>query len=468
MLRVIVSKEIKEMWRENLLKYSGFILLFMLVLATIIGVEQYHRTNRQYQAAKNSERSIWETQSAKNPHSAAHYGTYAFKPKVAFSLIDKGVNQYTGNVIFLEAHKRNEAMYSEASDSTEIGRFGDLSISFVLLYLFPLLILLLCYKSFSKEKEMDTLRLLKSQNVSSISLVIGKWLAAYIPIFISVSILFLLIGGILSSVKDYAFFDWTSLAFLFGGYLLYYIILLSLFIAVSIWSKTSSMSFVICLFIWILFSFVVPKISTNITNDRFPYPTKQMFQAAVKDEVAKGLDGHNPWNEEAKLLKEKTLKEYGVDSVSQLPFNYDGYRMQKGEEYQAKIYKKHYEGLKDIFFEQSKQFKALSSFSPLIPLRLLSMNICNTGYIAHWNFSDKAESYRIQKQRILNNDLKDNSKTGDWDYKMTQEGFKKLPHFQYEPPTLNEILKNDRSNFFILFAWVALSLFFLFFSAKKI
>lgn len=96
------------------------------------------------------------------------------------------------------------------------------------------------------------------------------------------------------------------------------------------------------------------------------------------------------------------------------------------------------------------------------------MNICNTGYIAHWNFSDKAESYRIQKQRILNNDLKDNSKTGDWDYKMTQEGFKKLPHFQYEPPTLNEILKNDRSNFFILFAWVALSLFFLFFSAKKI
>ena len=39
-----------------------------------------------------------------NPHSAVHYGSYAFKPMNALNSLDGGINNITGNVIKLEGH----------------------------------------------------------------------------------------------------------------------------------------------------------------------------------------------------------------------------------------------------------------------------------------------------------------------------------------------------------------------------
>lgn len=464
----IIQKEIKELWRDGRFKFSAIILLILLIFSSITGVKQYQRTNEEYNIAKGKERGIWESQEDKNPHSAAHYGTYAFKPKFALSLFDNGINRYTGNSIFLEAHRRNEAAYSEASDQTGSSRFGDLSLNFVLMYLFPLVILLLGYNSLSKEKEMDTLKLLKSQGVNPLKLVFGKWLAILLPVLVITILLFVLVGLLLSSMTEFAYFDWRNLGALLLSYTLYYTVITSVVMLVSLLSKSSGMALVSSLSLWIIFCFITPKIATNFANNSHPYPTKQVFYEAIKKDREKGLDGHNPWNKEAKLLEEKTLKEYGVDSISQLPFNYDAYRMQKGEEHEARVYKKHYDKLKEIFKQQNGTYQQMAVISPFIPLRLLSMDIANTSYIAHWNFSDVAEEYRVKKQAFLNGNFMDNSKTGDWGYKMKSDGFKKLPLFVYNPPQIGEILQANLMNFFILLAWLVLPIFLLVLFAKKL
>lgn len=228
------------------------------------------------------------------------------------------------------------------------------------------------------------------------------------------------------------------------------------------------MTLVLSLFMWILFGFIAPKIASNISNNLHPYPTKQTFYAGIQKDKENGLDGHNPWNKEAQILKEKTLKEYGVDSVQQLPFNYDAFRMQKGEEHESEVYKKHYTKLKNIFKKQNQTYQSMAAISPFIPLRLLSMNVANSSYIAHWNFSDAAEDYRIAKQAFLNNNFKDNSKTGDWSYKMSGEGFQQLPKFEYNPPTPSEIIKENMPNVFILLLWMLVPFILLIYSAKKL
>ena len=141
MLNVIL-KELKELVRDDRIKIVVIISLILLLIALITGSNQYQKSNQQLVESVSKERDIWETQDEKNPHSAAHYGTYAFKPKFALSLLDYGVTKYTGNSIFLEAHNRNDANFSEASDQTSLTRFGTLSINFVLIYLFPLIIIL--------------------------------------------------------------------------------------------------------------------------------------------------------------------------------------------------------------------------------------------------------------------------------------------------------------------------------------
>lgn len=467
-MKNIIFKELKELIRDGRFKISMIITFVLLIIAGVTGFDQYKTTNEQYKTSVQKERGIWDSQEAKNPHSAAHYGTYAFKPKFALSLFDPGITTYTGNSIFLEAHKRNEAAYSEATDQTSLTRFGTLSINFVLLYLFPLVLILIGYNTFSKEKELSTFTLLKSQGVNPIKLAFGKWFSILIPVAIISCIVFLIIGIVLSNLGDFAYFSWSSLLVLFVSYLLYYMIITSVTVLVSMLTKNSGMSLVTCLSLWVLFSFITPKVATNISNKNNPYPTKQQFQADIIEDKKKGLDGHNPWNEEAKKLEAETLKKYGVDSLSQLPFNYDGLRMQKGEEHQAKVYAKHYDELKDIFKKQHNTYQTLAFISPFIPARFLSMNISNTSYLTHWNFSDAAEKYRIATQKFLNDNFKDNSKTGDWGYKASTDELKKLPKFEYRPPTLSKILDQNTGNFILLFVWFLIPTLVIIILSKKI
>jgi len=467
-MKNIIFKELRELIRDGRFRITIVITLILLIIATLTGINQYQKNNQQYIESVSKERKIWETQGEKNPHSAAHYGTYAFKPKFALSLFDYGVTKYTGNSIFLEAHNRNEASFSEASDQTSLARHGTLSINFVLVYLFPLLIILIGYNSYTKEVENQTFNILKSQGIHPLKLVLGKWLAVFIPIFIMTTIIILIIGIVLSNLENLTFFSWSSLLSLFALYLLYYLIITTLTVLISMWSKSSGISLVSSLVVWILFSFITPKIATNFANENYPYPSKSEFSARIAEDKKSGLDGHNPWNEAAKKLEAETLKEYKVDSIHQLPFNYAGYRMQKGEEHEAKIYEKHYNILYKIAVKQNDAYKKLSFLSPFIPVRFLSMDIANTSDNLHWNFTKAAEKYRIEKQQFLNYDIKDNSKFGERGYKMSAEKFKKLPKFNFIPPTLFEILKENIQNILFLSLWLLIPFAGLLFSSKKI
>ena len=459
-------KETKELLRDGRARTAFVIVLLLLSIAVWISNTQYKNANSEYEIAKQSEREIWDNQGAKNPHSAAHYGTYAFKPKYPLSLIDKGVDKYVGSSIFLEAHNRNEALYSAAADQTGVSRFGELTPDFILLFIVPLLIILLSYNVFTKEKELGTFFLLKSTGASVTKLALGKWLSVFTPVFLSVTVLFLIAGIMLSGLEDYGALSWASLFSMWGVYLLYYIVFINIVMLISYISKRSGMSLVISLSIWIIACLGAPKIASTLAESKNPYPTRQEFEAMIAKEKKEGLDGHNPWSKEAKLLEKEVLEEYSVDSLHQLPFNFDGYRMQKGEEHEAEVYFKHYKRLKAQYQKQSKTYKGLAIASPFLPTRFLSMAIAQTDYATHWDFSDAAENYRIETQKFLNNNFAENSSYGEWSYRADASTWANLPVFEYTPPSLDTILQDNKSHLLILGVWVLVSFSALFLTTK--
>ena len=461
-------KETKELFREGRVRISLVIVLLLLGVATWISAKQYQNVNEQYAAAKIAERAIWDNQGEKNPHSAAHYGTYAFKPKYPLSLVDQGVDKYAGTSIFLEAHKRNEAQFSAAADQTGLARFGDLTPDFILLFIIPLLIILLGYNSFTKEREMGTLTLLKSQGISSWKWLIGKWSALFLPVFVITAILFGIAGILLGNLEDFGVFNWGSLWMMFLVYLAYYIVFINIVLSISSLVKKSGIALVVSLCVWILVCLAAPKAASNIAESKYPYPTRQEFAANVLKDKKQGLDGHNPWSKEAKLLEQQVLQEYGVDSLHQLPFNFDAYRMQKGEEHEAEVYFKHYNYLKEQYANQSKVYSGLAAISPYLPTRFLSMAIAHTDYATHWDFADAAEVYRVATQKFLNDDFKDNSSFGEWSYRADADTWKDLPVFDYDPPELDSVLGRNASNMGILGIWFLVSFGLLFFTTKTI
>ncbi|QDO94448.1 DUF3526 domain-containing protein [Formosa sediminum] len=467
MIRKTIIKELKEFFRDGRIKISGGIVLLLLSVSIWISYNQYTSTTKEVETAKLAERAIWENQGDKNPHSAAHYGTYVFKPKHPLSLLDQGVDKYIGTSIFLTAHNRNEAEYSNVADQTGLARFGVLSPDFVLLFIIPLLIILMGYNSITKEREMGTMSLLKSQGATFWKLISGKWLAIFIPIFGITTLLFSIAGVLLSSINGYTAFSWSALGALYVVYLCYYAIFINIVLLVSQRVKKSGVSLVILLGVWIMSCLAAPKAASNFAESKYPYPTRQEFATKVQEAKKQGLDGHNPWSEESKKLEQDVLSEYGVDSIQQLPFNFAAYRMQKGEEYQASIYKSNYAALKTLFEKQADTYNTLSILSPFLPARFLSMGIARTDYYSHWSFTDASEDYRITTQKFLNDNLANNTTYGERGYLASADTWKELPKFNYQPQGLTAVLKQQQSSILALLVWVIFSTALLFIFKPK-
>ncbi len=468
MIWKIARKEIKETLREGRFRIAGIIVVALLSIAVVISYNYYNYVQEQHSQASSNARNLWTSQDEKNPHSAAHYGTYAFKPKSPLSLIDQGVDKFTGISIFLEAHRRNEAQFMAAADQTGLARFGDLTPDFILLFIIPLLIILMGYNSFGKERENGTLQLLQSQGVSPRKVALGKWLGLYLPISSLTLGLFLSAGLMLALTPDFGLFSWTALLLMALVYLIYYGVFANLTLIVSAWTKSGGLALVLLLSIWIITCLAAPKAASNFADALYPYPTRQEFSASVTEDQQKGLDGHNPWNEEAKRLERETLEKYGVDSLHQLPFNFDGYRMQKGEEHEAEVYFKHYQLLKEQFQQQSRFYSFSAAASPYLPARFLSMAIARTDYGLHWDFADAAERYRLNMMEALNMDFADNAAYGNWAYKADQTLWEGIPDFSYTPPSLGQIALSHLSNFLLLITWLAVSFFGLFWITRRL
>ena len=468
MVRKIALKEFRENLREGRFGVSIAIVLLLMLMGIWLSYNYLTSVQQQHVEAKENARNIWVSQDDKNPHSAAHYGTYAFKPKFPLSLIDPGVDKYSGISIFLEAHNRNESQYMAASDQTGLSRFGDLTPDFIMLFIIPLLIILMGYNAFSREKEQGTLKLLKAQGISPWNLALGKWLGIFIPVGIITGVLFLIASLLLSGISDFGEVNYGILALMFLVYLLYYAVFINISLIVSAASKRSGISLVSLLTIWIIVCLAAPKASSTLADTFYPYPSRQAFAAEIDEDKKAGLDGHNPWSQAAKDFERETLKEYGVDSLSQLPFNFDGYRMQKGEEHEAEVYFKHYDQLRTTYAGQSKVYRALAFISPFLPARFLSMALARTDYGSHWDFSDAAEKYRLQLLEKLNMNFAENSEYGDWAYKADKSLWKDIPDFDYVPTTYGKIIQRNWGNFFVLGLWLILSFLGLRFLSQKI
>ncbi len=103
----------------------------LLLYATKSGI-RYYQQNDFREEHQQIARESWESNPDKHPHRMAHFGTFAFRLKHPLSIFDFGIENYTGNAVFLEAHKQNTVKFSEASFSTSAIRFGELSMSIIL------------------------------------------------------------------------------------------------------------------------------------------------------------------------------------------------------------------------------------------------------------------------------------------------------------------------------------------------
>ena len=446
----IIINEWKNLIRDRLFFYSTIFFVLSLSLVVWMGILQQENQQQSQSDAQKRVRKQWENHEAMNPHRAAHYGSFAFKPLNILNAMDGGINDITGNVLQLEGHVQNEIIYSEASQALSVSKFGKLKSSLILQYVIPLFLIFLSFGSMSKEKETQRIKLLILQGASIDKLVNAKsisvWIYGLLLLVVTVTI-----QSILGSTNPEIF---KRLAYILLSYGLYYFTITSLstYLSAILKDKTSALSSILA--IWILWTIFLPKIWGNTVEKIHPLPSRQNFKSIMKEDRSKGIDGHNPRDKRREDLKEKILAEYGVDSLKNLPINFDGIVMQKDEEYGDKVWDKHFGSNYNILSKQKFLYQISGFLNPFASLQSASMGFCGTDMIHHLDFLRKSEDYRRHLIKTLNDaHAYGGSKTGDWGWTVDNDFFKSVEGFTYVTPKIKEKIKYYFIDFSALLFW---------------
>ncbi len=462
----IIKNEWQFLGRSRMLLGISFAFLLILVLAVFLGSQQKQKQSEAYQTAQKHLRQQWENIDAMNPHSAAHYGTYVFKPTSLLSSLDEGVNSITGNVLRVEGHVQNEIVHSEASQMQAISKFGKLKSSLLLQYIVPLLLIFLAFHSVSSEKQSGRLKLLVLQGAKPFQLVLAKTLSVWVYGIALLAVVVLVYGLMNLQYLNGEVLGRT--AFFFLSYALYYFVVSGLTVFFSARWQNATVALTSMLGIWILWTVFLPNMLMSSVEKWHPLPSRNEFQAAMKEDRSKGIDGHNPSDERGKALEKATLAKYGVDSISQLEINFDGLRMQADEEYGNQVWDKHFGNLREVLGKQKQTYQIGGLLNPFISLQNASMGFTGSDNLHHQAFLVQVEHYRRGFIKTLNDEHAfGGSKTGDWGWKANNDFFKSVPDYQYQPAALATVLPNYIYDLGLLFFWAIGISFFLFFGAKK-
>ena len=451
-MRHIVRKEFTDVLRDGRFRWCSILVGALLLVSLGHGWVQARSAQQEHAAAQATARDHWESQGEKNPHSAAHYGIYAFKPRLALSFVDEGVDPYTGTSVWLEAHRQNDFLLRPAQDATAAQRIGALTAAQVLQHLVPLLIILLTFGALAGERERGTLRQLLATGIGRRELALGKALG------ISGALALLLVPAALVGAAALVVGSPGPAAsplargvVLAGVYLAYFTAFLALSLAVSAWARSARTALVILLGVWVVNGLVAPRVAVDLSKWLHPTPSALEFARNVEREMASGVEDISRPDRAA--LTERLLAEHGVERVEDLPVNEVGVYLQESEEFGNRIFDRNYGALWDTFERQGVVHEALAVVAPLLAVRTLSMGLAGTDVEQHRHFATAAEAYRRDLMRSMNGDLAENSRTGDT-YLAGPELWEETPPLEYAAPTLGWVLGNRILSILVLGTWL--------------
>ena len=452
-MKSILFNEWKNLLITPGMQIAAFVLMAALGFTAWAGLEEYRVVAQMEGEAKIHLRQQWESMGPSNPHSAAHFGTYVFKKNHALTAFDEGANSYVGRTLYLEGHRQNELVQSDAAQGDVLSRFGKLRPALILQIILPLLLLLFAFQSVRSERDADRLRLLLVQGVSYSKLLYGKLWSLWIP---GMGFVLLTLGIQMGLLGFSGPLVGRALLLAFGYGLFYWIV-----IALALWlsSKTvksyTALSWL--LGIWIVWVIFYPKVTYSVAGILYPLPDRVEFSASMKEDRSALLDGHNPEEEALKVLEDSVLHAYGVTSKEELPINFDGLLMQADEEFGNQVWDKHFGELYDQMQKQKSLVQWASLPNPFGNLQSLSMGAAGTDNFHQVDFLREAEDYRRVFIRTLNErHAYGGSKTGDWGYKEDQEFFNSIADFQYAEPSFPDLIRQQIPSLILLLVWIGL------------
>ncbi len=459
-IRAVARQELRFVLRQRL----GLIVFGLLIISAVAAMfSGWHHFQLEYQQQRGLQALVdqqWQDQPDRHPHRVAHFGTFVFRSPSTLGFFDPGVDRYTGNSQFLEAHRQNPANFAAASHATALARFGDISPAYLLQTLLPLVILLFAGVAITREREQSTATALFAQGLTLRQLVLGK-AAAYALLGCAVVALLMLLALPLVSWAETAVTPSVliALAGLMGTYLLYVALCVLVAIIVSARCSDSRQALLILAGVWLVMVIVAPRVLPFWLQSSDGPQSRIMFDEAVHAELNKLGDTHDTSDGRFESFRRQLLDQYDVERVEDLPVNFGGLLMQEGERLGSEVFARHYAALQSQRDQLEARMTMAAVLNPVIAVQQLSTIFSRTDRAAFVHFETQAEAYRYDFIQQLNHiHTHEIAYDNDRGQRVSQAHWQAMPTFEYIPESWQSVGGRALRPLAVLALWCALLL----------
>lgn len=256
--------------------------------------EEDGRLNKLQNDLRAIEEGRMEPKGFQDPRSAGAIGgntaaPYLAMPPAALASLSIGQSDLYPYYFKLNLRSKQAILANDEIENPTNLIAGRFDLAFVLIYLFPLLILALGYNLLSAEREQGTLSLALSQPISVAQLVSGKILLRGAVLLGLVS--FLTLGGALLIGVDLST-AWLRLGLWVLLLSLYSAFWFGLAVLVNSFSGSSATNALSLAGAWLALVLVIPSLANLIATSVYPVPSRvemvQAMRAAGKETQSKG------------------------------------------------------------------------------------------------------------------------------------------------------------------------------------
>lgn len=458
MIAAVVRKEIVSLLRSGVFIASAVALFVLLASAAALSVQRVATFERERLAAEAVDRAVWDSQGARNPHSAAHFARYAFKPIPALVAFDPGVTDYAGIALWMEAHNQNPAVFRRAEDLGDAGRLANLSPAWVLQVVAPLFVFLVLFGAIAGERESGALRQIAAAGAPPGALVSGKLLGAGIGLGAVILPALALAIWIAAGAGDGAVLPDPAVRTggLIVSYALFFIALGAVAVGVSALFAEKRAALIALVALWAGSFILAPRVAGDAASTFYPEPDP----AAVSSDLNRASNAFFQDDEYRAAIEKAVLEEYGVAEIDALPIDYGAYSLQKSEEHAHPLFEAIYERLETLHRRQENVLRAASVVSPVIALNTLSAGLTGADRIHQKAFTQGAEAHRRVIVKQLNDDLMYNAGDVGHGYTADEALWREIEDFSYAPPSFASVSGRYVFSAGVLLAYAAGGLFF--------
>lgn len=444
-------------WRR--LWHAWVPALLLMVLVTLWGIAaiaaHHHWQDHAQTVAKVTARSQhdWQSQPDRHPHRVSHFGDFVAKPVHPLSVIEPGILDQSGHLVYLEAHRLNSANFNPATEATTLGRFSLITPAMIVQWWMPLFLIMIAYATVTADKITGILAFMRGNGTPGWAIAAGKWLALFLPL-----LLLLCLQALLTLA-----WSWHSdqllarLALMLLAQALYIAGWCLLVVTVSWYSRQLHSALLTLLLCWVCVCIIFPRGLANLAQIAYPTQPRAEAEYHAESKLQSIGDSHNPDDPHFQAFKQSILNKYQVSRIEDLPVNYQGLLMQEGERLTTAVYREQ-QSLHDAqLAKQNESIRHWLWLTPALALQYIQMAASGNDLPHHQAFIRQSEARRYQLIQYLNQihtykvDQHDDKNT-----RVSADLWKKAPRPPVNLPPMAVSHASLKAAFLVLIGWLLL------------